>query len=255
MSVASSQAHGTCASHVLRAQRRPSRGRGPATSVHGRQAAVDQQHGVRACGCDSRIASSSSGLYGITLPPREPASALTITLGCASSMREASDARGEAAEHHRVDRADARAGQHREHGLGDHRHVDQHAVALPTPSDCRIAAMRCTSRVQFAEAVGALCAGFGGDVDQRRLVGRASRRCRSTALWHRLVVPPTNQRANGGWLVVADLARRRLPVDQLRLLGPEGVAVLDRAAVEIAYVVMRVSPWCALFRPARSDAP
>ena len=40
---------------------------------------------------DRRMPSSSSGLYGTTLPPREPASALTITLGSASSMREASD--------------------------------------------------------------------------------------------------------------------------------------------------------------------
>jgi hypothetical protein len=65
-----------------------------------------------------RIASSSSGLYATTLPARLPASALTIDVGCASSMRLARlDAR-EAAEHHRVDRADARAGQHREHRLG-----------------------------------------------------------------------------------------------------------------------------------------
>jgi hypothetical protein len=44
------------------------------------------------------------------------------------------DARGqavrrEAAEHDRMDRADARAGQHGEDRFGDHRHVDQHAVA------------------------------------------------------------------------------------------------------------------------------
>ena len=38
--------------------------------------------------------------------------------------------RGEAAEHHRVDRADARAGEDRERGLGDHRHVDDDPVAL-----------------------------------------------------------------------------------------------------------------------------
>jgi hypothetical protein len=55
-------------------------------------------------------------------------------------------------------------------------------------------------------------------------------RCRSTALWQRLVVPPTNQRAKGGLLVVADLLRRRLPVDQRGLLGPEGLAVVDGAA-------------------------
>lgn len=40
---------------------------------------------------DRRIASSSNGLYAITLPPREPASALTTTLGSASSMRVASE--------------------------------------------------------------------------------------------------------------------------------------------------------------------
>ncbi len=37
--------------------------------------------------------------------------------------------RREATEHHRVDRADARAGLHRDHGLRHHRHVDDHAVA------------------------------------------------------------------------------------------------------------------------------
>ncbi len=37
------------------------------------------------------MASSSKGLYASTLPPREPASALMMTLGVASSMREASD--------------------------------------------------------------------------------------------------------------------------------------------------------------------
>src|SRR5690606_23878143 len=37
---------------------------------------------------------------------------------------------GESAEHDRVDRADARAGQHRDRQLGDHRQVDRYAVAL-----------------------------------------------------------------------------------------------------------------------------
>src|SRR3546814_7981758 len=37
---------------------------------------------------------------------------------------------GEAAEHHRVDRADARAGQHRHGGVDYHRQVDGDAVAL-----------------------------------------------------------------------------------------------------------------------------
>ena len=36
----------------------------------------------------------------------------------------------EPAEHHRVHGAQSRARQHRDDGLGDHRHVDHHAVAL-----------------------------------------------------------------------------------------------------------------------------
>ena len=36
---------------------------------------------------------------------------------------------GEAAEHHRMRRTDARAGLHGDHGLDRHRHVDDHAVA------------------------------------------------------------------------------------------------------------------------------
>ena len=39
----------------------------------------------------------------------------------------------EASEHHRVDRADAGAGQHGHHQLGDHRHVDGHPVAPADP--------------------------------------------------------------------------------------------------------------------------
>ena len=37
----------------------------------------------------------------------------------------------EAAEDHRVHRADPGAREHRDHRLGDHREVDRHAVALP----------------------------------------------------------------------------------------------------------------------------
>ncbi|KAG1250346.1 hypothetical protein G6F68_012853 [Rhizopus microsporus] len=38
--------------------------------------------------------------------------------------------RCKAAEHHRVHRTDARAGEHREHGFGHVRHVDHHAVTM-----------------------------------------------------------------------------------------------------------------------------
>ena len=43
----------------------------------------------------------------------------------------------EAAEHHRMNRADARAGEHRDHRLRHHRHVEDDAVAL---GDAEVAA-------------------------------------------------------------------------------------------------------------------
>jgi hypothetical protein len=68
-------------------------------------------------------------LVGMTLPARMPASAVTSTDGRASSIRAARLAAAKPPEDDRMDGAQPRAGQHREHGLGDHRHVDQHAVA------------------------------------------------------------------------------------------------------------------------------
>ena len=52
------------------------------------------------------------------------------TLHCASSMRSASASAREAAEHHAVRRADARAGEHRDGQLRDHRHIDRDPIAL-----------------------------------------------------------------------------------------------------------------------------
>jgi hypothetical protein len=58
-----------------------------------------------------------------------PQEAETTTLGGVVDA-QGEFVRGEPAEDHRVDRADPRAGEHRDGGLGDHRHVDHHAVAL-----------------------------------------------------------------------------------------------------------------------------
>ena len=41
--------------------------------------------------------------------------------------------RGESAEHHRVNRAESGAGQHRDHSLRNHRHVEHHPVPCADP--------------------------------------------------------------------------------------------------------------------------
>src|SRR6188508_529170 len=74
-------------------------------------------------------AASTLALSGILRPPRMPSSAVTITSDLQSLTRP-DRVRREAAEDHRVDRADARAGEDGVGGLEDHRQVDGDAVAL-----------------------------------------------------------------------------------------------------------------------------
>ena len=79
-----------------------------------------------------------------------PQEAETISFGLASSMRVASSLRGKAAEDHRMDGADAGAGEHGEHRLRHHRHVDDDAVALARrPGSVSTAASATTSRLQL----------------------------------------------------------------------------------------------------------
>ncbi len=78
-------------------------------------------------------------------------------------------ARGEAAEHHRVDRADPRAREHPEHRLGDHRHVDQHAVAALDAERQQRAREPRDLVLELRIAVGAQRARHRAVVDQRGL--------------------------------------------------------------------------------------
>ncbi|MDT4832946.1 hypothetical protein FQZ97_665220 [compost metagenome] len=89
MSVEASQVQGTCASMCF-CLSSPARWSRPATSVIGARPRSVSSTASGLC-FDRRMASSSSGLYAMTLPPRDPASALTTTLGSASSMRVASE--------------------------------------------------------------------------------------------------------------------------------------------------------------------
>ncbi len=75
-------------------------------------------------------ASSTLAFSGTILPPRRPSSAVMTTLESQSWMRPAMRVGREAAEDHRMDRADPGAGQHGVGRLGDHRQVDGDPVAL-----------------------------------------------------------------------------------------------------------------------------
>ena len=77
---------------------------------------------------------------------------------------------GKAAEDDGMDRAQPRAGQHRLQRLGDHRHVDDHPVALGDALGAQRAGQRCDALLQFGIGDGALRMGDGAVMDDRRLV-------------------------------------------------------------------------------------
>ncbi len=76
----------------------------------------------------SATASSTAGFRAIAEPRRFWPSAVMTSFALRVVDAAAQRLRGEAGEHHRVRCADARARQHRDDRLGDHRQVDRHAV-------------------------------------------------------------------------------------------------------------------------------
>ena len=139
--------------------------------------------------------------------------------------------RGEAAEHHRVDSADPCAGQHRDHGLGDHRHVDDDPVALLDAEVAQHAGEAGDLLQQLGVGVRADGAGDRGVVDQRRLVGTAGDDVPVegvvAGVEHAAGEPAVERRG----VVVEDPLRRRDPVDAGRRVAPEPARVGQAAAV------------------------
>ena len=140
------------------------------------------------------------------------------------------DARGEfvrreAAEHHRVHGAQPRTRQHRDDGLGNHRHVDHDAVALADAEPAqRAGEPRCLVE-EFAVGVGALRAGHRRVVDQRKLVAAPAldMAVQRVGAGVQLGVgePAVERRVR----VVEDPARLPGPGHGLRGVGPEGRGV------------------------------
>ena len=136
---------------------------------------------------------------------------------------------GEAAEDHRVDRADAGAGEHGDHGLGDHRHVDGHYVAavhvLPAQGVGELADLL----VELAVGDFLVVGGIVAFPDDRHLVAAFGEVTVEAVVRHveGAVGEPLDVHVmvvEGGLL---DLLERLDPVDPLGLLAPEAVGVDD----------------------------
>ncbi len=172
-------------------------------------------------------------------------------LGVVDSRREAR--RREAAEHDGVDRADARAGEHRERGFRDHRHVDQHAIALAHAEalEDRRAAVHLV--MQLPIGVAHLLPGFRREVMQRRLVGALREMAvdRVVAEVGAAADEPLGERRP---TVIEGLRERCLPLDQCRLLAPEIVPLDKRTPVEFPIAPHLFSSIGRLQRPSNVGA-
>ena len=155
---------------------------------------------------------------------------------------------GEAAEHHRMDRADARAGEHGEQRLGDHRHVDDDAVAL---ADAEIDERRGERRhlvLQLAIADAPLRMGDRAVVIDRRLVAAAGGDMAVDGVEAGVQRRVGKPAAVDAGLRVEDRLRRADPVDPLGRLGPESKRIGAPLRVDFAVAAAH------RFAPARRAA-
>ena len=140
----------------------------------------------------------------------------------------------EAAEHHRMDRADARAGQHRVRRLGNHRQVDRDAIAFLDAELLQRVGHAADFGMQLA--IGDLLA-LGRVValpDDRGLVatlGEVAIDAVGRDVQHAVMEP-----ADANLAVVIDVAHGAGavgldPVDALAVLAPELHRILDRGFV------------------------
>src|SRR5215467_4694478 len=132
-----------------------------------------------------------------------------------------------------MDRAETHRGEHREHGFGNHRHVNQNGVALADTQRAKDRAEAIYFCRQLAIAVAATLIGLGRDEDERGLI-TAPRQVAVDRVMTQVELP-VDEPASEGWpAVVQDSRKRSLPIDQRCALAPESVPVVQRPPVAIS---------------------
>ena len=197
---------------------------------HRRAGALDHYHAVY-------IRALSQGLVGVGLERRGAAATHGLVCGDDHPAVGIQDAvferfRGEAAEHNRVNGANAGAGQHSHGRLGDHRHVDGDAIALahaPGLEDIGAAAylpvqfpvgdLPVYGRIIAFPDNGDLIAA-GWQVPVQAVVSNVQLRAAEPVDVHLVVIPV---------LHLVPLARPAY--EFFRLFGPESIRVIDRSRV------------------------
>ena len=140
--------------------------------------------------------------------------------------------RGEAAEHHGMNGADASACQHRHHRFGDHRHVDDDAIALLDTKVLQHGAERRHLVAQLGVGVRARGLGDGTVVDQRFLPA-AHRNVSIEAIPGRVALCAHEPAAILAGVGIEHLVPGLVPVDLARSLGPEGFRVSHAGGIDL----------------------
>ena len=142
----------------------------------------------------------------------------------------------EAGEHHRMNGADPRAGQHRIGRFRDHRQIDRDAVALLDVPGAQDVGHLADFVVQLAVGDVLGLRGIVALPDDRGLVA-ALLEMAVDAVPGRVqdaVLEPFDGDVAGREGDVLDLMEGLHPVDALGLLGPEAIGIIDRAGVHLA---------------------
>ena len=142
--------------------------------------------------------------------------------------------RREAAEHHRMDGADARAGQHRHHRLRHHRHVEDDAVAFDHAEILfQDAGQNLGLGLQGGVADGQLGVGDGRVVDDRRLLAAAGLDVAVDRVPAGVADAVGEPAAVDAGLGIEHGLRLLDPVDLGRRLAPEALRVALPARVDL----------------------
>ena len=160
-----------------------------------------------------------------------------VGAGVADTRRQL--VRREASEHDRMDGADPRAREHRHDRLGDHRHVNDHTVALPDaqPGEGAGEAGDLIAQLAIREALDR--ARDRTVVDERRLVGAAVLHVPVEGVVAGVHLRAREPAVERGTRAVEHTVPPLVPVDRLAGFGPKSFRVLDPLGVDVVLDALR----------------
>ena len=203
----------------------------PRHRLEGRQPSVEHHHGGR------RGLAQAQGPVQQRLVGHDLARARTavgahdhLGRGIVDALRQVD--RGEAAEHHRMHRADAGAGQHGEDGLGHHGHVQQDAVAAFHAQFLEHGGGGVDLFIDILARVDPFAVHLGGHPDQRRIL-RLRGQPPVDGVVTEIGLAAHEPLGEGRPGEVQHGLERRFPMHPAGLLAPESVPVVYRSVMEI----------------------